>query len=108
MGPIRLCEYRTSAPVYLNESQIRTLRSVLPNLTIEPAIGLAHHYLLTPASRVGVLNVDGLQLEIHPKIPLKRLFFILSYAIDSFSWYEAPIELADEDSVVEAVAPLFC
>ena len=52
--------------------------------------------------------MPGVQVDIRPKIPIDRLFFILSYAVDPTLWLPDRVSLAKDDSVLEAVAPILC
>jgi 5-methylcytosine-specific restriction enzyme subunit McrC len=45
-------------------------------LTILPT-NRRHHYQVTPAGRIGVLDAPGLRLVIQPKIPLRNVFYFL-------------------------------
>jgi 5-methylcytosine-specific restriction enzyme subunit McrC len=46
-------------------------------------------------------------LEIRPKLPVSCLLFMLSYASDPAAWRDAPADLAEADSLVDAFAWLF-
>jgi len=40
---------------------------------------------------VGVIHLaDDLELLIRPKLPIERVLFLISYALDHGRWYESP------------------
>jgi 5-methylcytosine-specific restriction enzyme subunit McrC len=108
MKQILLREYESSQPIRLSGDAVLKLRTLVPRLTIEPVIGQRDSYVITPGSYIGVVRIPGVQVDIRPKIPIDRLFFILSYAVDPTNWLSDEIGLAKDDSVLEAVAPIFC
>jgi 5-methylcytosine-specific restriction enzyme subunit McrC len=61
-------------------------------------------------SRVGAVRVGGLQLTITPKLPVRRLFFLLGYALDPSSHWgrgEGNVLVGDHDDLLPAVALAF-
>ena len=108
MQRIRLREYERSAPVALSRTEMAGLRRLAPQVRIEASAADPDLCELIPGSQVGVVQVGGKLLEIRPKLPIDRLFFILTYAVDPISWQDSRVELAAEDTVLEVVAPAFC
>lgn len=85
MRRINLTEYRTSDPVDLSVEERRCLTGVLRSqLTIEPAENEDGRFCLTPKSTVGAFKVGGLSVVIQPKLPISRILFLASYALDVF------------------------
>jgi 5-methylcytosine-specific restriction enzyme subunit McrC len=64
-------------------------------------------YDLTPASHVGAIHLPDLAVEIRPKIPIARVLFLISYALDPRKWSANPFAFAPQPSLVEAVIPGF-
>jgi 5-methylcytosine-specific restriction enzyme subunit McrC len=102
-----LREYEPSKPLLLSTTELRRLKSVVSRLKIETCLDEPNHYILTPGSYVGVIRTENTQLDILPKIPINRLFFILSYAVDPIDWHDDSVDFAKDDGVLEAVAPIF-
>lgn len=107
MQRIRLIEYQRSAPVCLTHEQIMAIGRVVPDMRVEAAPNEAGAYVLAPGSHVGVVVLPDVTLEIRPKIPMDRLFFLISHAMAPGMWRDEEIELDADASVLEAVAPVF-
>ncbi|GAA3169693.1 McrBC 5-methylcytosine restriction system component [Streptomyces virens] len=61
-------------------------------------------------SRVGAVRVGDLQLTIVPKLPVRRLFFLLGYALDPRSHWghgDGNVLVGDHDDLLPAVAHAF-
>lgn len=108
MRRIGLTEYQRSEPVVLCETELLGLQRLAPRVRIEPAPIGRGHYELTPDCHVGVLRVADTVVEIRPKLPIDRFYFILSYAVDPSLWQPEAVSFDTEDTVLEAVAPAFC
>lgn len=107
MQRISLIEYQRSGPTPLTHDQVAAMSRLIPEVRIEPAVGEQGSYLLTAGSRVGVAVLPGATVEIRPKIPIDRLFFLICHAMDTAIWRDERIELDADASVLEAVAPIF-
>ena len=107
MRLITLREYETSSRVELTIRQRDVLRTLVPNLRIEPAAGSSSIYFLTPGSRVGAVTLDDLAIEIEPKLPIERVLFLVSHALGLVSWGREPFRMATPGSLVEALVPVF-
>ncbi len=83
---LRLREFRLEPAVPLETAEIDALRRLVPGLRVTPSLGLPGRYDLTPGSTVGAVRTDKLDISIAPKIPLDRVFFMLSYALDAQQW----------------------
>jgi 5-methylcytosine-specific restriction enzyme subunit McrC len=103
---VNLVEYQTTRAVPATESELAVLRSV-PDLRIEPTPGTAGHFDLTPGSTVGAVFLATRAVYIRPKIPISRLFFLLSYSVDPAQWNGQAVHLDQDASVLEAVIPGF-
>ena len=64
-------------------------------------------YLLKPSSYVGAVNVGDLSVIVRPKIPVDRVMFLMTYAMDPRHWRDESIDLAPDDDILEAVALAF-
>jgi 5-methylcytosine-specific restriction enzyme subunit McrC len=106
MRLLRLSEYRTEPAVRLSPEERDALRRVA-GVTVEPTPGTSDHYDVTPASRIGALSVGSLGVEIRPKVPIDRVLFLLSYAIDPASWQATGFDFEQDESLLEAIIPGF-
>ena len=59
-------------------------------------------HLLRPSSRVGAVNIDDVAVIVRPKLPVDRVMFLMTYAMDPKHWRDESIELTAD--VLEAVA----
>ena len=83
MRQIDLYEHQRSDPLPFSAKEIKDLRSVLGSqLGIEPAEETAGHYHLKPSSTIGAFQVGDLSVSIRPKLPVSRVLFLASYAMD--------------------------
>ncbi len=95
-------------PGPLSVAQLQALRAA--HVAVSPRVEPAGHYLLTPSaapSYVGAVRVGETVVIIRPKIPVNRVMFLLSYALDPAQWRDTCIELAPDSDVLEAVALAF-
>lgn len=104
---LSLREHQTAPGVPLNNEQCDALRLLVPDLAVTPSVHNPGAYDLTPGSTVGVVETDSLAVSIRPKIPLHRLLFLVSYALDPRAWRDRTAGFADADGIVEAFVPGF-
>ena len=104
---LTLTEYQTHPAVSLSVEQRDALRKIAPSVTVTPSVGSEEYYDLTPASYIGVINLGALAIEIRPKIPIDRVLFLLSFALDPVRWEQTGFGFAEERSLVEAIIPGF-
>jgi len=107
MRRILLREYERSAPVGLAPDEVQGLRRLAPNVRVEPSLSVQGFYELTPESHVGIVRLGHTIIDIRPKFPLDRFFFILSYGVDPAVWRPEVVPYDLRDSLLEAVAPAF-
>lgn len=53
---------------------------------------------------VGSVRVGTTELHIHPKLPIKRVLFLLGYAVGRGKWQDDTVGLREEKTLVPAVA----
>jgi 5-methylcytosine-specific restriction enzyme subunit McrC len=104
---LQLTEYKTSASIPLSHEERDALRELVPSLTIEPSVGTEDRYDITPGSTIGAVQLDGFSIEIQPKIPIDRVVFLISYALDPKQWLDSGFDFATADSLVDAIVPGF-
>lgn len=106
MRTLTLAEHATTCDVALTAAERDALRRVV-GVAITPTAGREGRYDLTPGSQVGVVTVGPLTVTIVPKVPVDRLLFLLSSALDRIAWSDEPISLGTAADLVGAVAAVF-
>ena len=96
MKAINLREHETSGPWCLTVPQRDAIRRAVPSIDITPVDGTENQYTLRPGSTVGALEIEGLSLHIRPKVCIRRLLYLASYAAGD-------VELRDESFLFERV-----
>jgi 5-methylcytosine-specific restriction enzyme subunit McrC len=105
---LMLSEYDHKPAVALTTQQRDQLRRMTKSVTVSPTIGYEGHYDLTPGSSVGVIHLaDDLELLIRPKLPIERVLFLISYALEHGRWQEASASLGEADTILEAIIQSF-
>ena len=106
MPPLELTEYEERVwPVPLSRDQLGALARA--HVDISPTTDPDGAFLLKPSSYVGAVNVGDLSVIVRPKIPVNRVMFLMTYAMDPRHWRDESIALAPDDDVLEAVALAF-
>ena len=86
MRTLKLTEYQTETAFRLTNEERDTLRELVSSVIIQPTVGLSDCYDITPSSTIGAIETDSLSVEIHPKLPMERVLFLVSYALDPKQW----------------------
>ena len=65
--------------------------------------------LLTASSKVGAIRVGepATELYVRPKMPIRRLLWMLGFARDGRGWRDDPVDLHEADELVPAMATAF-
>ena len=104
MKPLNLREYEKSGPVCLSAAERDALRDALPNsLSIEPAKRMENGYYLTPGSTIGALEIGNLSVSIQPKLPIKRVLYMASYAADVLKPREQCFDFVEARTLAEVL-----
>lgn len=75
---------------------------------VQVSLDLENRIQLVSNSRVGVLQVGDYELRITPKLPIRRLLWLIGYAIDPKGWRdEDQVGLLEADDLVNAIAVSF-
>ncbi|MFI5905972.1 McrC family protein [Dactylosporangium sp. NPDC051541] len=78
---------------------------------VDATLDLGERLRLTSRSIVGRLQVPTaagpVELVVRPKLPIRRLLWLLSHARDDRGWRDDPADLAAEDEFVPAIAVAF-
>ena len=107
MTTLQLREHLDSDPVELNITERDALSRLLPRGTIAPVPGLADSYTVNPRNTVGVARTGELVVEIRPKLPVERVFFLVAYSLNPKYWRKHLVELQAAETLHEAIARPF-
>ena len=104
MLELTLTEYEPLRGIELSPAD----RDVLAeHVTVVPTAGRDGTYDLTPGSTVGVVQTDTLSVEIRPKLPIDRVLFLISYALDATRFSMKDFAFGDARGLFEAMIPGF-
>lgn len=107
MRQVSLTEYIPTPCVPLLPTECATLKKFNADIAISPSADIPGSYDLTPASKIGVIQLPHLAILIRPKIDIGRVLFLLSYAMDPKHWQDVGFDFQEKHSLVEAIAPGF-
>jgi 5-methylcytosine-specific restriction enzyme subunit McrC len=107
MSQILLTEYQTTPQVSLTPEQVNGLQLKIRDLRITPSLGTEGHFDLTPASTVGTAVVEGIRVDIRPKVKPRSLFYMMSTPFKASVWDSQTVEMAEASHLVEAFLPSF-
>jgi 5-methylcytosine-specific restriction enzyme subunit McrC len=99
---LSLQEYERRAAVALSTVE-RDALIQLGCLTLTPTVEQDGYYDITAGSQIGALVLPTLDVLIRPKLPIQRVLFLLSSALDPKTWREPWFTYAPERSLVEAI-----
>ena len=106
MKPLELTEYQEcvwDAP--LDHVQLQAVAAA--HISVSPLADREGAYLLRPSSYVGAVNIGDRSVIVRPKIPVDRVMFLMTYALDPRHWRNEAIDLTPDSDVLEAVALAF-
>lgn len=107
MRTIELTEYQPSGHLPLTVAERDALRAAIPSLSIAPAPGSRDDYILTPSSTIGALEIDDLSIRIQPKLPIGRVLYLASQALNAVDFRAEPFAFADAPTPLDVVVPAF-
>lgn len=96
-----------SPPVRLRDDHIAALQRLAPSIDIAPARDLPGAFQLTPASTIGSISCGDLKVVISPKLPIKRILFLVSYGLGLMRWKDIGFDFEEAGSIVDAIVPGF-
>ena len=101
---MRLIELREHRPTELElaAGDLEAVRRAIPGIRIDPVS--PGRWCLRPQSTVGVATAGDLQVVVHPKMPIERVLFLLSYAARPDLFKPDGVVLPDAPTIVEAMA----
>ena len=104
--PLELTEFQQcvwDAP--LDHGQLQALAAA--RISVSPSVDREDAHLLRPSSWVGAVNIGDRSVIVRTKIPVDRVMFLMTYALDPRHWRNEAIDLAPDADVLEAVALAF-
>ena len=106
MRRLQLAEHQTRENVRLTSRQVHSLQRITRSVDVSPASsdGL---WNLRPDSKVGVVRLPDLTVEIRPKLPIDRVLFLISYTLDRLNLPGDVVDLAQPPDLVEAMVRVF-
>ena len=107
MRTIDLREYEKSAPVTLTVSERDALADTIPSLAITPIRGARDTYALTPGSKVGALEIDGLSIRIRPKLSIQRVLYLASQAMNAVDFRKESFGFDEAATPADVLVPAF-
>ena len=106
MQTLTLQEYKESAVDFpLDKEQLAALTSAHIGVTPSPDEGKT--WDLRPSSCIGTVCIGGLSVVVRPKIPVDRVMFLITYALDPRHWRQYPFDLTPDTDVLESIIPAF-
>src|SRR6516162_7446365 len=105
--PLSLREYQTTTEVRLTRDERQALQALAPSITVVPSRWIEGSYDLTPGSWVGAVDLPTLSVEIRPKVPIDRVFFLISYALNPRAWRTTSFDFESAPTLFEAMIPPF-
>ncbi|MGO4650236.1 McrC family protein [Arthrobacter sp. 2RAF22] len=64
-------------------------------------------WIISNIRKVGVIRLGDCQIEIKPKIPVSRLFFMMSYSTDRAIWKEQDIVIDRDEDLLNTISDAF-
>lgn len=74
--------------------------------TVTPTL-IDEVWRVSAVQRVGVVSISGHEVRISPKLPIKRLFFMMGYANGRRIWRDEDAQLDSDTDVLATVARVF-
>lgn len=71
-----------------------------------PIVG-ARMWKLTPQSKVGAVQIGGVQIHVAPKIPIHRVIFLLEYSNSGVTWREDLVDVHEAPNLLLGVVQAF-
>lgn len=76
------------------------LATVTPTLRSET-------WVVAPKQAVGVASLGNLAISIRPKLPIRRILYLLGYAYDLSAWRDESVAVAEDTELLPAIATTF-
>lgn len=107
MRTLQLREHAATIGVALSPDEVDDLRRTVPSVAVQPTPGQRHRFDVRPGATVGIVRLGELTVSIQPKLPIRRLLFLLGYVADPKGWRPEDAEVEEGADLFEAVIPAF-
>ena len=108
MTTLTLSEHKPTPAIALTGDELDALVRTNIGLVITPTAFQPGRYDIAPGSSVGAVALPHLDVVIRPKIGIKRLLFLISYAAHRMKWRAGSPKVDADTDVLDAIALLFC
>ena len=106
MQRLQLAEHQTCEDVRLTSRQLHALQRSAASVDISPASSNGR-WDLRPGSKIGVVRLPDLTVEIRPKLSIERVLFLISHTLDRLDFPGEVVDLAQPPDLVEAMVRIF-
>ena len=89
----------------LDQGQLAVLNRA--NIGVTPSFEEGKTWVLHPSSYIGTVCIGGLSVVVRPKIPVDRVMFLITYALDPKYWLQYHFDLTPDTDVLESIIPAF-
>ena len=89
----------------LDQGQLAVLNRA--NIGVTPSLEEGKTWVLHPSSYIGTVCLGGLSVVVRPKIPVDRVMFLVTYALDPRHWRRYSFDLTPDADVLESIIPAF-
>lgn len=104
MKRVEVTEFAVVRRLALDQRQRDGMVSCGGDLSVAPEPGTDQYWTLRAGCHVGTVVVPGMEVRIHPKLSIARLFVMLSAASDAIRWDEQSVGLAASQSIEDVLA----
>jgi 5-methylcytosine-specific restriction enzyme subunit McrC len=101
--PIVVHEFKDSKPIRLSVEERDALGRIAPAMSVKPVAESSDLYVLNPGNRVGALQLGRHRFELRPKLPIRRVLFLLSYSLHGDQWRDESLGFETQPDLFEAV-----
>lgn len=102
---LRLREHEPCEAVALSAAEFAVVSSI-PSVSIN-ASRTPGLFDIRPGSTIGMIASESITVEIRPKLPIERVMFLMSYALDPKAFRTDPAEASTAPTLHEAIIPAF-
>jgi len=81
MRTLRLTEYQRCYGICLTDDDVAALRRLGSKIEVARSLDRPGAFDLTATSWIGVIELEGVAIEIRPKVPLDHILFMISYSL---------------------------
>ena len=106
-GLIVVKEHQDSEPISLTVAERDALLRLSADISITPVVESDGIYRLNPGNTVGAIQLNEMRFELRPKLEVRRLMFLLGYAMNPDHWRTQGFDFEEDQDLFEAIVPGF-